>query len=134
MQSLWLENQSLSLRDIPRPSKPGEAMIRVRLSGICGTDLELVRGYYPFTGVIGHEFVGEVVKSPDKSWLGKRVVGEINVVCGECEQCRNGRPTHCENRTVLGITNRHGVHAEFTTLPLSPACYWNTTSARCGCA
>jgi 2-desacetyl-2-hydroxyethyl bacteriochlorophyllide A dehydrogenase len=118
MQSLWLENQTLSLRDIPRPAKPGEALIHVRLAGICGTDLELVRGYYPFTGVPGHEFVGEVVESPDPAWIGKRVVGEINAVCGGCEQCRNGRPTHCERRTVLGIANRDGVHAEYTTLPL----------------
>ncbi len=119
MQSLWLENQSLSMRDLSLPSRPGEALIRVRLSGICGTDLELVRGYYPFTGIPGHEFVGEVVESPDQSWIGKRVVGEINAVCGECEQCHNGRPTHCENRTVLGITNRDGVHAEYTCLPLA---------------
>jgi threonine dehydrogenase-like Zn-dependent dehydrogenase len=119
MQSLWLENQSLSLRDIPRPNKPGEVLIRVRLSGICGTDLELARGYYPFTGVPGHEFVGEVIESPDKSWMGKRVVGEINVSCGECEQCQCGRRTHCENRTVLGIANRDGVHAEYTTLPIA---------------
>jgi threonine dehydrogenase-like Zn-dependent dehydrogenase len=119
MQSLWLENQTLFLRDMPRPNKPGEALISVRLAGICGTDLELVRGYYPFTGVPGHEFVGDVADSPDKTWIGKRVVGEINVVCGECEQCRNGRPTHCEKRTVLGITNRDGVHAEYTSLPLA---------------
>jgi 2-desacetyl-2-hydroxyethyl bacteriochlorophyllide A dehydrogenase len=118
MRSLWLENQTLSLRDIPRPDKPGEALIRVRLAGICGTDLELVRGYYPFTGVPGHEFVGEVVDAPEKSWIGKRVVGEINASCGECEQCLNSRPTHCENRTVLGIANRDGVHAEYTSLPL----------------
>jgi len=125
MQSLWLENQTLSLRDMPHPNKPGEALIRVRLAGICGTDLELVRGYYPFTGVPGHEFVGEVVEIPDASaalsmaWIGKRVVGEINVVCGECEQCRNSRPTHCEKRTVLGIADRDGVHAEYTSLPLT---------------
>ncbi|MCX6038847.1 MAG: alcohol dehydrogenase catalytic domain-containing protein [Chloroflexi bacterium] len=119
MQSLWLENQALSLRDIPHPIKPTEALIRVQLSGICGTDLELVRGYYPFTGIPGHEFVGEVIDSPDKSWIGKRVVGEINVVCGGCEQCKNGRPTHCEKRTVLGIANRDGVHAEYTSLPLA---------------
>ncbi|KAF0108250.1 MAG: alcohol dehydrogenase [Anaerolineaceae bacterium] len=136
MHSLWLENQTLSLRDIPRPNKPGEALIRVRLAGICGTDLELVRGYYPFTGIPGHEFVGEVVSvldsddsnrrksrrlesSDSSSWIGKRVVGEINAVCGECEQCRNGRPTHCEKRTVLGIINRDGVHAEYTSLPLA---------------
>jgi threonine dehydrogenase-like Zn-dependent dehydrogenase len=124
MQSLWLENQSLSLRDIPQPHKPGEALIRVLLSGICGTDLELLRGYYPFTGVLGHEFVGEVVSVPESGeastdWIGKRVVGEINVACGMCEQCRQGRPTHCEQRTVLGIADRNGVHAEYTTLPLA---------------
>lgn len=117
MQSLWLENQTLSLREVPYPNKPDEALIRIQLSGICGTDLELARGYYPFNGIPGHEFVGKVVDSPDKSWIGKRVVGEINAVCGECEQCKNGRPTHCENRTVLGILNRDGVHAEYTSLP-----------------
>jgi threonine dehydrogenase-like Zn-dependent dehydrogenase len=135
MQSLWLENKFLSLRDIPKPDKSGEALIRVRLSGICGTDLELLRGYYPFTGVLGHEFVGEVVSileageslrrnqprqenSDSTHWIGKRVVGEINVTCGKCEQCLHGRPTHCEQRSVLGIANRAGVHAEYTTLPL----------------
>jgi threonine dehydrogenase-like Zn-dependent dehydrogenase len=125
LQSLWLENQALFLRDIPRPPKPGEALIRVRLAGICGMDLELVRGYYPFTGVPGHEFVREVVDVPGAStmliaeWICKRVVSEINAVCGDCEQCRNGRPTHCENRTVRGIVNRGGVHAEYTSLPLA---------------
>jgi threonine dehydrogenase-like Zn-dependent dehydrogenase len=119
MQALWLQDQTLSLREIPRPNKPGEALIKVRLSGICGTDLELVRGYYPFAGVLGHEFVGEVLESPEQDWIGKRVVGEINAVCGECRQCRNGRPTHCENRSVLGILNRDGVHAEYCTLPLA---------------
>ena len=125
MQSLWLENQVLSLRDIPKPNKPGEALIRIRLSGICGTDLELLRGYYPFTGVPGHEFVGEVVEilgaSPalNTEWISKRVVGEINVACGSCDQCKHGRTTHCEQRTVLGIANRDGVHAGYTTLPLA---------------
>jgi threonine dehydrogenase-like Zn-dependent dehydrogenase len=119
MKSLWLENQSLSLREVPRPEAPGEALIRVRLSGICGTDLELVRGYYPYAGVLGHEFVGEVAEAPEVEWIGKRVVGEINAVCGTCEQCRNGRPTHCERRSVLGIVGRDGVHAEYTCLPLA---------------
>ncbi|MDO9128396.1 MAG: alcohol dehydrogenase catalytic domain-containing protein [Anaerolineales bacterium] len=119
MKALWLENQQLSLRDVPCPEKPGEALIRVRLSGICGTDLELVRGYYPYTGVIGHEFVGEVVAAPAKDWIGKRVVGEINAVCGECEECQNGRPTHCEKRTVLGIVERDGAHAEYLSLPVA---------------
>ena len=118
MKALWLENQKLELRDVPKPDARGEALIRVRMAGICSTDLELVRGYYPYTGIIGHEFVGEVVESPDPAWIGQRVVGEINAVCGACEACLNGRPTHCENRSVLGIVNRNGVFAEYTTLPL----------------
>jgi threonine dehydrogenase-like Zn-dependent dehydrogenase len=118
MQALWLENNTLYLKDVPQPAHPAEAMIKIRKTGICGTDLELVKGYYPYTGIPGHEFVGEVINSPDKAWIGKRVVGEINVVCGACEQCRSGRPTHCESRTVLGIINRDGVFAEYTTLPL----------------
>ncbi|MGB2911362.1 MAG: alcohol dehydrogenase catalytic domain-containing protein, partial [Anaerolineales bacterium] len=93
MLALWLENNSISIRDdlpIPEPT-PGEALVKVHLSGICATDLEMVRGYYPFKGVLGHEFVGEVVKAPQNSdWIGKRVVGEINIVCGECDACRAG--------------------------------------------
>ncbi len=119
MQALWLENNQISLREVSRPVKPGEALIKIRKAGICSTDLELVRGYYPYTGILGHEFVGEVVESPDTTWVGARVVGEINAVCGACEACLNGRPTHCENRSVLGISNRDGVFAEYTTLPLA---------------
>lgn len=118
MKTLWLENQKLSYSpDQPIPAAAGEALIRVRLAGICGTDLEMVKGYYPFTGVPGHEFVGEVVECDDKSWIGKRVVGEINVTCGDCEQCLNGRSTHCESRTTLGIHDRDGIFAEYVTLP-----------------
>lgn len=125
MNALWLENNALSLREVPQPQKPGEALVKIRKAGICSTDLELVRGYYPYTGILGHEFVGEVVSSPLPEGeglrvrAGDRVVGEINAVCGQCEQCLNGRPTHCENRTVLGIVNRDGVFAEFTTLPVA---------------
>lgn len=117
MNALWLENNKISLRDIPQPRKPNEALIKIRKAGICSTDLELVKGYYPYTGVLGHEFVGEVVEADDPAWVGQRVVGEINIVCHQCEQCLNGRSTHCENRTVLGIVNRDGVFAQFTNLP-----------------
>jgi len=117
MRALWLEDRALSLREVAAPTRGDEALIRVRVSGICGTDLELARGYYPFTGIIGHEFVGDVVASPDPTWIGARVVGEINADCGVCEACRAGRPTHCESRTVLGITDRHGAHAEYLRLP-----------------
>ena len=119
MKALWLENNGISLSDIRQPHKPGEALIKIRKAGICSTDLELVKGYYPYTGILGHEFVGEVMDAEDASWIGQRVVGEINVVCNQCEQCLNGRSTHCENRTVLGIVNRDGTFAEFTTLPIA---------------
>jgi threonine dehydrogenase-like Zn-dependent dehydrogenase len=118
MQALWLENNKIALRDVSQPCNSREALVRIRKAGICSTDLELVKGYYPYTGILGHEFVGEVVEANDLSWIGRRVVGEINVVCNQCEQCLHGRPTHCENRTVLGIVNRDGTFAEFTQLPI----------------
>jgi len=119
MKALWLENNKISLRDISQQRNQNEALIKIRKAGICSTDLELVRGYYPYTGILGHEFVGDVVDAEDASWIGQRVVGEINVVCNQCEQCLNGRSTHCEHRTVLGIVNRDGTFAEYTTLPLA---------------
>ena len=119
MKALWLENNQVSMRDVPQPKKQNEALIKIRKAGICSTDLELVKGYYPYTGILGHEFVGDVVEADDASWVGQRVVGDINIVCEQCEQCLNGRSTHCENRTVLGIVNRDGTFAEFTTLPIT---------------
>jgi threonine dehydrogenase-like Zn-dependent dehydrogenase len=118
MKAVWLEDNQIKLADVQQPNQPNEALIRIRKAGICSTDLEMVKGYYPYTGILGHEFVGEVVDAPDTSWVGQRVVGDINAVCGKCEACLNGRPTHCENRTVLGIVNRDGVFAEYTSLPL----------------
>ena len=121
MQAIWLEEQTLSIKPdlaIPEPLE-GEALVRVRLAGICATDLELVRGYYPYRGILGHEFVGEIASAPgEPARVGQRVVGEINAVCGTCTACRSGRPTHCERRTVLGIANRDGAFAEYLVLPL----------------
>jgi threonine dehydrogenase-like Zn-dependent dehydrogenase len=122
MRALWLEDRILRLRDdVPRPAAAAdEAVVRVRLAGVCNTDLELVRGYYPYTGVPGHEFVGVVEDAPGApEWTGRRVVGEINAVCGTCPTCRAGRPTHCERRTVLGIVNRHGCFATHLGLPVA---------------
>ena len=122
MKGLWLEDQKITYREdllIPVP-KPGEALIKTKIAGICATDLEMTRGYYPFTGIPGHEFVGEVeAASGYESWLGKRVVGEINLVCGRCDACKEGRSNHCENRSVLGILNKDGVLAEYFTLPIA---------------
>lgn len=120
MKSLWLENNQLQLhtdRSVPEPQL-GEALIRVLRAGICNTDLELLRGYYPYAGIPGHEFVGIVEQGPDPL-LGQRVVGEINAACGQCRFCQQGLPTHCENRTVLGIVNRNGAFAEYLTLPVA---------------
>lgn len=121
MRGLWLEKQKLSYReDLPRPAvTPGLARIFTLQAGICATDLEMVRGYYPFTGVPGHEFVGEVVEAPlNEAWVGKRVVGEINLTCGHCRSCLAGREHHCENRTTLGIFKKDGVFAGYFTLPV----------------
>jgi len=122
MHALWLEAQTLRIRDdAPRPEPaPGEARVRVVKAGICNTDLELVRGYYPYTGVPGHEFVGRVAAAPGaEQWQGRRVVGEINVSCGACAACTAGRRTHCERRTVVGIVGRNGTFAEYLTLPVA---------------
>ena len=121
MRALWLEARSLRLReDVPLPDPPpGEALVRVTMAGVCNTDLELVHGYYPYTGVPGHEFVGVVEKAAGApEWVSRRVVGEINASCGSCPTCRAGRRTHCERRTVLGIVARDGAFATHLRLPL----------------
>jgi threonine dehydrogenase-like Zn-dependent dehydrogenase len=119
---LWLEGRCLSLRDdLPLPRPPaGEALVRVLVAGVCNTDLELVRGYYPYAGVPGHEFVGRVEQAKSApEWVGRRVVGEINAACSQCPTCRAGRRTHCERRTVLGIVGRDGAFATHLRLPVA---------------
>ncbi len=117
MKALRVENNQLKLAEIAKPQRENEATVRVLKSGICNTDLEIVKGYANFQGTIGHEFVGIVGDSEDANLIGKRIVGEINAGCGICEKCRQGDARHCPQRTVLGIINRDGAHAEFLTLP-----------------
>jgi len=118
MKALRFVDNKLTVAEIPQPFADGESLVRVTHSGICNTDLEIVRGYAGFQGTIGHEFVGVVEASPDAPDLvGKRVVGEINVGCGRCDLCKAGDSRHCLERTVLGIKGRNGAHAEFLTLP-----------------
>ena len=141
MKALRYENEKLSVEDIARPEAEGEALVRVKLSGICNTDLEIIRGYAGFQGTIGHEFVGVIEGLPESGALarpsgrarhvnepsltvglltpGQRVVGEINAGCGICDLCRTGDPRHCEKRTVLGIVGRDGAHAEFLRVPVA---------------
>src|SRR2546423_6052919 len=136
MKALRYENQRLRVGDVPQPVADGEALVRVTLSGICNTDLEIARGYAGFEGTIGHEFVGVIEEVSEARasaratldqqpsltvgllTLGTRVVGEINAGCGKCDLCRVGDPRHCPSRTVLGIAGRDGAHAELLRLPL----------------
>jgi threonine dehydrogenase-like Zn-dependent dehydrogenase len=118
MKALCFDGQ-LELREVERPHPgPGEALIRVLLAGICGTDREILKGYSGFRGILGHEFVGRVVECEEKKWVGKRVVGEINISCGECDLCLWGLGRHCAKRTVMGIVNRDGTFAEYVALPV----------------
>lgn len=106
------------IADVPEPSPvEGEALVRVRVAGICNTDLEILKGYMGFEGIPGHEFAGIVEQASNPHLKGRRVVGEINCVCGGCHFCHAGMPNHCMNRTVLGIQGRPGAFAEYLTLP-----------------
>jgi threonine dehydrogenase-like Zn-dependent dehydrogenase len=109
----------LTLADVPDPAEENACRIRVTRAGICGTDLQMLEGYAEFTGILGHEFVGQVERAPAEAaqWIGKRVVGEINVGCGSCEWCLRGVKEHCLARTVVGIRGRAGAFAEYLTLP-----------------
>jgi len=119
MQALVFAQQ-LVLRDVPPPEpRSGEAVIRPHLVGICATDLEIMRGYKNFHGTLGHEWVGTVVACADPQWIGQRVVGEINVPCGQCPTCRRGDLIHCPNRAAMGIKGRAGAMAELFTLPVA---------------
>jgi threonine dehydrogenase-like Zn-dependent dehydrogenase len=110
---------SLQVREVPPPrASSTEALIRVLQAGICNTDIEITRGYHQFHGILGHEFVGIVEQTPDPHWRGRRVVGEINCACHQCDLCRRSLEKHCRNRSVLGIVNRPGALAEFCALPL----------------
>src|SRR5271165_6833986 len=104
MISVHLESGKASIVDTPKPERPeGFALIRLLQAGICNTDLELQRGYYGFSGIPGHEFVGQVVAGDSSELAGQRVVGEINLACGKCAFCAVSLGRHCEARTVLGI-------------------------------
>ena len=104
-------------RDIE--TRAGECRVAVMLAGICGTDLQILRGYAGFSGVPGHEFVGVVETAPDgdRHWIDQRVVGEINVGCGDCDWCQADTANHCPTRTVLGIVGRSGAFASHLSLP-----------------
>lgn len=118
MRALLLDGAPRVVSDYPEPvRRAGEALIRVRLAGVCDTDLQLAKGYMGFRGILGHEFVGEVLESDDPKWSGRRVVADINAGCGECDDCRTRDGHHCARRTVLGILGRDGAFAERLVVP-----------------
>lgn len=125
MIAAWIDGGRVRVRDdVPRPSlEPGEAIVRVLMAGICGTDLELLRGYRDFSGIPGHEFVGRVEEGPSE-WVGARVVAEINITCRSrgseppCLPCAHGRLTHCLRREAIGIRGRDGAFAEWLRVPV----------------
>src|SRR5712692_5512884 len=118
MLAVHLQGGRVKVQRQPMPRiAPGFARIRLLAAGICSTDLELQRGYYGFSGTPGHEFVGEVTEAEDQDWVGRRVVGEINLACGRCEWCARGLGRHCPNRNVLGIAGHPGAFRELLTLP-----------------
>ena len=119
MKGIYFNGQDAVYReDLPMPVRgEKESLVKILLCAVCNTDKEVRRGYRPdFRGVMGHEFVGEVVESSDENLIGKRVVGELNATCGECVYCKTGRPTHCNERRVLGMKNKDGAFAEYMTI------------------
>src|SRR6186713_638453 len=115
MRAIVLEDQAVYQDSRPDPApRPGEVVVRVVRAGVCETDLQLIKGYMGFRGVLGHEFVGVAESGP---LAGQRVVGEINCACWQCDTCRSGLPTHCPNRTVLGILNHDGAFADHIAVP-----------------
>lgn len=119
MRGLWIEDGRVSLRtDLPEPEPgPGEAVVRVGLAGVCGTDLAILAGYAGFRGVPGHEFVGVVERGSDPAWHGRRVMASINVGCGACGSCARGVREHCARRQVIGLRGRQGCFAEAIAVP-----------------
>jgi threonine dehydrogenase-like Zn-dependent dehydrogenase len=117
MLALVYDGEVAVRRDYPDPTvEQGEVLVQVAAAGICRTDLEILKGYMDFRGVMGHEFVGKVVEGP-RRWKGKRVVAEINCICGRCDMCRSGLSNHCRNRTVIGIDRRDGAFAQYVAVP-----------------
>jgi len=119
MQALVYDGRKALLTEHPDPEPARtEALLAVRVAGVCRTDLEILDGYMNFRGVMGHEFVGDVLAGP-ADWKGKRATAEIHCVCARCDMCRRGLPTHCRRRTVLGIDGRDGVFAHYVAVPVA---------------
>jgi len=119
VRALHFDGSAVRVTELPEPEpRAGDAIVRVRLAGLCKTDLEIARGYLGFRGVLGHEFVGEVAAG-SAEWLGRRVVGEISFACRRCETCARGLARHCPTRSVMGISGADGAFAELVRVPVA---------------
>ncbi len=121
MKAVIFDKELKIVKDMPKPiPQKGEALIKINIAGICNTDNEIIKGYMGFSGILGHEFVGivEEINDNDQLLLNKRVVGEINCGCGDCDFCAKNMQRHCPNRNTLGIFNKNGCMAEYLTLPI----------------
>jgi len=119
MRALTYDGKTAVVSDVPRPELAQDsALVRVSIAGVCNTDIELVKGYMAFRGILGHEFVGVVEEGPEE-WRGERVVGEINFACQSCPICYEGLQRHCPSRRVMGIVDADGSFAEYVNVPIS---------------
>jgi len=119
MRALTYDGKTAVVSDVPKPElAPDSALVRVTVAGICNTDIELVKGYMAFRGILGHEFVGLVEEGPEE-WRGERVVGEINFACQSCPICYEGLQRHCPSRRVMGIVDADGSFAEYVNVPIA---------------
>jgi len=119
MRALYFDGEAARVQSVPEPEDfPDSALVRVSLAGVCDTDLQLVKGYMDFRGVLGHEFVGTVCEGPGEL-LDRRVVGEINFACRSCAFCETGLERHCPNRRVMGILDADGAFAEYVRVPVA---------------
>ncbi|HMO24223.1 MAG TPA: alcohol dehydrogenase catalytic domain-containing protein, partial [Candidatus Melainabacteria bacterium] len=118
MRALQFVDKKIAVAELPQPDVvSGEALVRVVRAGVCNTDIEITRGYFAYSGTLGHEFVGVVEAAEDAAMVGKRIVADINCACGECTVCLSGGAHHCPTRTVLGIVNRSGAFADYLVVP-----------------
>lgn len=118
MRAVYFDGELQYREDIPKPQiESNESLIKITYAAICNTDKEIVKGYKDFKGILGHEFVGVVEESEEKDLVGKRIVGEINIGCNQCDFCNKGFQNHCRNRKILGMTHKDGAFADYITLP-----------------
>lgn len=118
VRALQFVDKKIAVSDLSQPEvAAGEVLVRVVRAGVCNTDIEITRGYFDYSGTLGHEFVGVVEKAEDAAMVGKRIVADINCACGRCAVCLKGGAHHCPTRTVLGIVNRNGAFADFLVVP-----------------